>query len=465
MKSIDTKKLHNSRFVENARIVTASILLMYLTVSLYFMNHFFFNTVINGANVSLKAYNEADDVIIRYVKDYKLQLIERNGKTEEIAGQDIGMKFNKNNSISKIHKMQSSFKWPISLFKEQKFYVNDLYVYNREYLEGRIDNLDCLNKDIIEPQNVSFRYANGCYETVKEIYGNKLHKGRLYEVIKSSILRGQRELDLDKGLCYINPKYTLSSAKTSQTLSLLNKYVSAKITYILRNKKEMLDQNTINKWLSVDEDLEIVIDENAVRRYVKGLSKKYDTAGAARMFKTSVNKTVEVKGGFYGWKTDITAETQALTENIKRGDVLEKEPIYIQEALSRDENDIGDTYVEINITRQYLWYYKGGKLIAQGHIVSGNPNRGNATSLGVYMLNYKETDTTIRGPGYEADVTYWMPFNGNIGIHDADWRYSFGGNIYKRNGTHGCVNVPLYLAKRIYENIEEGTPVICYEEQ
>jgi len=121
--------------------------------------------------------------------------------------------------------------------------------------------------------------------------------------------------------------------------------------------------------------------------------------------------------------------------------------------------------VEINITRQYLWYYKGGKLIAQGHIVSGNPNRGNATSLGVYMLNYKETDTTIRGPGYEADVTYWMPFNGNIGIHDADWRYSFGGNIYKRNGTHGCVNVPLYLAKRIYENIEEGTPVICYEEQ
>ena len=335
MKSIDTKKLHNSRFVENARIVTASILLMYLTVSLYFMNHFFFNTVINGANVSLKAYNEADDVIIRYVKDYKLQLIERNGKTEEIAGQDIGMKFNKNNSISKIHKMQSSFKWPISLFKEQKFYVNDLYVYNREYLEGRIDNLDCLNKDIIEPQNVSFRYANGCYETVKEIYGNKLHKGRLYEVIKSSILRGQRELDLDKGLCYINPKYTLSSAKTSQTLSLLNKYVSAKITYILRNKKEMLDQNTINKWLSVDEDLEIVIDENAVRRYVKGLSKKYDTAGAARMFKTSVNKTVEVKGGFYGWKTDITAETQALTENIKRGDVLEKEPIYIQEALSR----------------------------------------------------------------------------------------------------------------------------------
>ncbi|MGI6584684.1 MAG: L,D-transpeptidase family protein [Lutisporaceae bacterium] len=465
MKSIDTKRLFKKGFFENAKIITASVMLVYLLISLYFMNHFFFNTIINGADVSLKAHSKAEEIITSYVKNYKLQLIERNGKTEEIAGQGIGMEFNRKNSISKIHKMQSSFKWPISLFKKQNFYVKDLFIYNKEYLEDRINNLDCLNKDIIEPQNVSFRYANGCYEVIKEVYGNKLHKGRLYEVIEMSILKGQTVLDLDKSFCYISPKYTLSSDKTQRAKDLLNRYVSAKITYILRSNKEILDKDTINQWLSVDEDLEIVIDENAVRSYVRGLSKKYDTAGAARKFKTSVNKTVEVKGGFYGWKMNIAAETQVLTENIKRGEVLEKEPIYIQKALSRDENDIGDTYVEINITRQYLWFYKAGKLIAQGHIVSGNPNRGNATSLGVYMLNYKETDTTIRGPGYEADVTYWMPFNGNIGIHDADWRYSFGGNIYKRNGTHGCINVPLYLAKRIFENIEEGTPVICYEEQ
>lgn len=57
-----------------------------------------------------------------------------------------------------------------------------------------------------------------------------------------------------------------------------------------------------------------------------------------------------------------------------------------------------------------------------------------------------------------------MLFNVHIGIHDASWWYFFGGDIYKRNGSHGCVNTPLYLAKRIFENIEEGTPIICYEE-
>jgi hypothetical protein len=50
-------------------------------------------------------------------------------------------------------------------------------------------------------------------------------------------------------------------------------------------------------------------------------------------------------------------------------------------------------------------------------------------------------------------------------LHDASWRSAFGGEIYKRNGTHGCVNAPFHLAKTIYENIEEGIPIICYEEQ
>ncbi|HYF82217.1 MAG TPA: peptidoglycan binding domain-containing protein [Clostridia bacterium] len=464
MKDINTKKLFKSGFVENAIILTASIILIYLLISLYFVNHFFFNTVVNGVDVPLKAHDGVDDIFISYVKDYRLQLIERNGEIEEIIGQEIGMQYNRKNSIYKIDKMQSSFKWLSSLLKEQRYYVKDLFVYNKENLENRISELNCLNKDIIEPQNVSFKYANGYYEAIGEVYGNKIHKDRLYEAIKMSVLKGQTKLDLNKSRCYENPKYTLSSDKTLVTKNLLNKYVSTKITYILRSEKEILDQNTINQWLSVDEDLEVVTDEKAVKHYVQELSKKYDTAGAARKIKTSTNKTVEVKGGFYGWKMNCAAETQALLENIKRGEVLEKEPIYVQKALSRGENDIGNTYVEINITRQYLWFYKDGMLITQGPIVTGNPNRGNATKVGVYMLNYKQTGSTLRGPNYEAEVTYWMPFNGNIGIHDASWRYSFGGNIYKRNGTHGCVNVPMYLAKKIFNNIEDGTPVICYEE-
>lgn len=464
MRNINIKKLFRYKVTGNIIILIASILLIYSLISLYFTRHFFFNTVVNGVDVSLKAHVDADDIIKSYIEDYKLQLIERKGEIEEITGQDIEMRFNEKNSISKIYHNQSSFKWIISLLKDQKYYVDDLIVYNKDNLENKINELNCLNKDIMGPQNVNFEYLNGSYKVIKEVYGNKINKDKLNEVIEISILKGERKLDLNENLCYENPKYTISSDKTFETKSLLDKCVRTKITYIFGSKNEILDGNMISEWLSVNENLEVIINEKVVKEYVQGLSKKYDTVGVARNFKTSIGKIVEVKGGIYGWKINPYAETKALLKNIELGEVIEKEPIYGQRALYRDEDDIGNTYVEINITRQHLWFYKNGKLVTQGAVVTGNPNRGNSTKLGTFMLNYKQKGSTLRGANYEAEVTYWMPFYGNIGIHDASWRYSFGGEIYKRNGTHGCVNAPLYLAKTIFENIEDGTPIICYEE-
>ncbi|WP_373419345.1 peptidoglycan binding domain-containing protein [Clostridium sp. BSD9I1] len=414
--------------------------------------------------MSLKSHSDADDIIKGYVKDYKLQLIERKNEIEEIKGKDIGIEYNEKNSISKVYYNQSSFKWIISVLKDEKYYVDDLFIFNKDDLENKINELNCLNKEIIEPKNVSFKYLKDSYEVIEEVYGNKINKDKLKNDIEMSILKGETKLDLNENLCYENPKYTLKSDKTFETKSLLDKHVQSKITYIFGSENEILDGNIISQWLSVDENLEVVINENAVTEYVLGMSKKYDTVGVTRNFKTSTGKVVEVKGGIYGWKINPHAETKAILETIKLGIAVEREPIYGQKAVSRDKNDIGNTYVEINITRQHLWFYKNGRLITQGAVVTGNPNRGNSTKLGTYMLNYKQKGSTLRGQNYEAEVTYWMPFFGNIGIHDASWRYSFGGEIYKRNGTHGCVNAPLYLAKTIFDNIEDGTPIICYEE-
>lgn len=464
MKNINIKRLFKAESIGNTMILISSIILIYLLVSIYFTRHYFFNTMVNGVNVSLKAHNDIEDKIKNHIKDYKLQLIERDGEVEEIIGQDIQIRFNEKNSISKIYETQNSFKWITSLFKKQEYYIDDLFDYNKENLEKKIKELNCLNKEIIEPRNVSFKYSNGSYEMIKEVYGNKVNKNKLKLSIEENILRGERKLDLNENLCYENPQYTLESHKALEAKNILNKYIKTKITYIFEDENEVLDESIINQWLSVDEDLEVVINEKAVLKYVEGLSKKYNTVGVVREFKTSLGKVLEVEGGFYGWKINIKDEKELLLKNIKKGESLEREPIYSQKAVRRGSDDIGDTYVEVNITRQHLWFYKNGEIIAQGAVVTGNPNGENSTTLGVYMLNYKQKGATLRGENYESEVTYWMPFNGNIGIHDASWRYSFGGEIYKSNGTHGCVNVPLYLAKTIFENIEEGTPVICYEE-
>ena len=78
-------------------------------------------------------------------------------------------------------------------------------------------------------------------------------------------------------------------------------------------------------------------------------------------------------------------------------------------------------------------------------------------SLTLTSVSYTHLDVYKRQP-----VSYWMPFNGNIGMHDASWRSSFGGDIYKTNGSHGCINLPVSVAQELYGYVEKGTPVICY---
>jgi hypothetical protein len=146
MKNVDIKKLFKSKDTGNVIIIIASILLIYLLISVYFAKHSLFNTVINGVDVSLKAQEDIEEIVRSYVKDYKLQLVERNGEIEEVIGRDIGMEYNEKNSIDEVYPRQSYFKWIISLFKDQKYYVEDLFVYNKDNLANKIrGSHGCIN--------------------------------------------------------------------------------------------------------------------------------------------------------------------------------------------------------------------------------------------------------------------------------------------------------------------------------
>ena len=133
----------------------------------------------------------------------------------------------------------------------------------------------------------------------------------------------------------------------------------------------------------------------------------------------------------------------------------------MQKGLNHDLNDIGNTYVEINLKAQHLWFYKNGKLIADGDVVTGSKTKDHITPAGIYKLKSKLKNFTLKGPGYTVPVAFFMPFNGGIGMHDLGITV-FGGKVYLTNGSHGCINCPLELAQKIYNNIVEGTPVVCY---
>lgn len=103
-----------------------------------------------------------------------------------------------------------------------------------------------------------------------------------------------------------------------------------------------------------------MIDEEQLAAYVKALGSEYNTAYTKRKFKTSYGPEVEV-AGVYGWRIDGAGEKARLKEEILAGEPVEREPVYLQTAASREGNDYGTTYAEVNLTAQHLFFIRMGK--------------------------------------------------------------------------------------------------------
>lgn len=112
-------------------------------------------------------------------------------------------------------------------------------------------------------------------------------------------------------------------------------------------------------------------------------------------------------------------------------------------------------HILISISEQKLWFYQDGVLQLTSNVVTGTKGEHD-TPRGSFRIQYKARSVYLRGPDYKTFVNYWMPIYGDIGLHDATWRSSFGGYIYQTSGSHGCINLPYYVAENIYYNAPTG---------
>ncbi|MCI7443044.1 MAG: L,D-transpeptidase/peptidoglycan binding protein [Clostridium sp.] len=475
MEKVKTKGVISATIRRNKPIILKSILItfsillvVYIGISIFFISHFQFNSIINGINVSGMNVDKANNLLAANINVVSLKLEERNGVEEKIKGKDINLKYeldsNLDSKLEELKKEQNAFGWIFSIFDKKDSNKHISLSCDESLLKEQVEKLQCFNKEnILEPKSAYLKYENGEYKIVEEEDGTKVKKGQLLKVIKESIDNGNYIINFEKTDCYEKPKYTLESEELKKAKETADKYVSTKITYQFGDRQEILNGDIINKWISLNEDLDININEIMVQDYVTSLASSYNTFGNTRDFKTSSGTTIKVSGGDYGWVIDKTQEIQKILEDIKLGTNETREPIYSQTAKSRDVNDIGNSYVEIDLTKQHVWVYNDGVMVADSDCVSGNMSLNYGTPAGVYQITYKERNATLIGQGYNSQVSYWMPFNGNVGLHDAEWRYGqFGGNIYLTNGSHGCVNLPPEKAAIIFEKVEKAMPVVCY---
>lgn len=464
------RKKKNQKMVlwSSLGVLFAFLLGLLIAGSVYCSSHFSKGTIINEIDASGLTMEELES----RMREYVLTVRERTGEgsyiTETITGDQIGVTVSNTDELNGILKQQNILKAISSYIKgEQQVYtVENLYAYVDSALMTAILKLQGFQESfVVEPvdAHISEYDAENGYRIVPEIRGNVLNQTKTIQTVETAVDALLTEIDLEKAGCYEEPSVYADDAKLTERLAQMKQYTDLRIVYHFGQQEEVIDGSVLSGWLLVDEETnKVSVSEEKIDDFVVMLRKKYDTIFRSREFQTSYGKTITIEGGDYGWWMNYSQEQEQLKEMIRNGESGERIPVYYQTAAVYGSQDYGNTYIEINLTAQHLFLYVNGEKKMESEFVSGNAARGFDTPAGIYGITYKEQDAMLVGENYETPVSYWMPFNGNIGLHDAIWRDSFGADIYKKSGSHGCINMPYLKAKELYGEIAKGTPVICY---
>ena len=383
---------------------------------------YFPNTTINGLDVSGLTPDEVKKQITDETSGYTMILQERGGENEAIRGSDIDLHPEFDGTLEKILENQSPLAWGFHIGRYVDYTIDTMAVFDDAKLSAVVSGLKCLTPErAAAPQNAYIsNYISGTgYEIVPEEQGASPDPQLLSDAVKNAILNFQENLSLEDAQVYQKPQITAESEALNAELAAWNKYVHTTVTYRFGNRSEVLDGEKIHTWLVSDGQGGVSLDESKIGEYVSWLGQTYNTAYKPKSLKTAYGQTVTISKSVYGWKINQKEETEALKQLLLSCESQEREPVYSQTAASHDGNDFGNTYVEINLTAQHLFFYKEGKLVVESDFVSGNESRGWSTPAGAYPLTYKQRNATLKGQNYATPVSYWMPFNGGIGMHDA----------------------------------------------
>ena len=283
-------------------------------------------------------------------------------------------------------------------------------------------------------RKLSKQIIEGTARYVPETEGNTLDFNGAYQALSEAVAGKKRTIDLNScPAVYVKAAVMKDDPDLKNSLEECQNLILTKIVYIFGEETVTLEGDEIRNWLFFDERGRLQKNEDELRQcvaeYVAQLAATHDTVNTEREFCTTSGRTVQVYSSVYGWKIDQEKEIETIMQEMIAGVQINREPVYAMRANARGMNDIGSTYIEVDLSAQHLYYYQDGSIILESDIVSGDMQYAERqTPPGIFQLYYKKSPSVLKGKmlengkyEYERPVTYWMPFNGGIGFHDASW--------------------------------------------
>ena len=440
----------------------------------WFGQHLWSGTYVDGINVSGMTAQEAYEATSG--NEWSLT-VQDDSSDSTITADDIDLHADEVD-FDKLLAEQDVTQWISHLNSSQRNDIDRGVTYDEDKLEQFVKSLDCVSgEDRVDAKDATVEYDDETqrYVIVKEQYGTKADEKKLLDIIKQSISTlDPVTVDVDELDIYEKPTVTSDDEKLNQTADTLNKALGTVIHYTIDGieNAETVDAGLIHEWVSLGDDEGIAFDEDAMRKWLAGIGKEYDTVGTTRTLERADGSgTYQVSGGTYGWITDESTELENLKTYILSGEEQSVEFATKQKAKGPKGNEVGNTYIEADLGRQQVYYVKDGKIVWQANCISGAP--GHDTITGIYSVFKKSTNETLRGPKdpvtgeyeWESEVSYWMEWAPAYGLHDASWQAwgAWSPTAYKNGaGSHGCINLQISKASTLYSLIDKGTVVIVH---
>ncbi|MDO4623653.1 MAG: L,D-transpeptidase family protein, partial [Eubacteriales bacterium] len=452
----------------------------------FYKDHFFKETYINGMDVSDMTAAEVEDILKKQAEDYSLQILFKDDQTETLTKDDLGYTYISDGTVQKLMEAQDPDSWYSQNRVRKEASAAVEAVGDEAKIRESVEALPEMQvKDMIHPEDAQLSWnSEECrFVVTPEVYGTVLSRKDTVDAALTAVKAKTAFLNIEALGYYRKPTVFADDKKLTKEAEELNKYVAVQVTYHLPQGDKVLDGTVLKDWLDVDENGTYQLNETKwyenIYTYVEELAEETDTIEKEHTFRMNDGRETKVDGtNAFGWEINRTAEVEALTGLLeKKGKASEREPEYISREIgtAAENNGLGSTYVEVNLTKQHLWFYENNKVVIETDVVSGMMNGMNNTPEGIFFCTQMQSPSVLIGPqvngkaAWASPVSVWMRLTDNgVGLHDATWQEKFGGTRYLDGfGSHGCVNLPVDKAKEIYQKMKIGEipVVIFYEEE
>lgn len=458
-------------------IVVAVLVAVYLGGALYFSSHVFPSTKINGEDASLASISELASSRTAQVTDYAAT-VRGDGVSADFSGADIDLGFDGDAFGAAVANAMNEWTWPVAVFTSRDLHIEEPLSFDADKLSQIVGGpIDAFNEQASHPQAATIAYdgSKQAFSIVKEEAGTYIDKDTALSLVADAVraLKGDIVLGDD---VREQPALLSDDARLPAAVQKANTFAKCKIDLTASGTQvRTVDASLIGGWVVLDGEAQAVVDVDTVAKWTQGeLSRQCDTIGATRSYTRADGKQCTVSGGTYGWSIDGATLADQLAQAIEAGS-SEAIDIPMNASAAKWQPGGADwtSYIDIDLGEQHARFYdESGNIIWESDIVSGAEKDNRTSPTGVYTINSNMgRDRTLIGadengdgkPDYETPVSYWMPFVGDsVAFHDASWRSSFGGTIYKESGSHGCINLPTDKAAALYGLVKVGTVVVSH---